>query len=58
MGYNNPTGEFCYHDWVLYEGVTDKYQYCSKCDKKRSMEEVLEEQERKEASSWSKGICF
>lgn len=24
--------EFCIHDWVKYEGFTDAFEYCSKCD--------------------------
>lgn len=25
----------CLHQWRLYEGFTNRYEYCSKCDKKR-----------------------
>ena len=29
-----PTG--CRHEWKLYQGFTDTYNYCSKCNVKRS----------------------
>lgn len=25
---------FCLHDWRQYEGFTEKYKYCAKCDEK------------------------
>lgn len=25
----------CEHDWALYEGFTETYQYCTKCDEKK-----------------------
>lgn len=29
----------CYHKWVKYEGFTDKYEFCEKCDEKRTLTE-------------------
>lgn len=26
--------EFCEHDWEEYVGLTQRYQYCAKCDEK------------------------
>jgi len=28
---------FCFHDWKKYEGITDRYWYCTKCDLKRPL---------------------
>lgn len=25
---------FCIHEWAKYEGFTDAYEYCTKCDTK------------------------
>lgn len=27
----------CQHDWALYEGIYNRFEYCSKCDVKRSV---------------------
>lgn len=27
--------DWCYHEWKTYEGITDKYDYCIKCDVKK-----------------------
>lgn len=27
----------CSHDWKRYEGFTARYEYCSKCDKKKDI---------------------
>lgn len=27
-----------HHDWRYYEGITEVYEYCTKCDKKRDKE--------------------
>jgi hypothetical protein len=32
--YGDTYVEFCIHDWVKYEGFTEMYNYCSKCDLK------------------------
>lgn len=29
----------CWHNWSKYVGFTEKYQYCTKCDKKRGYDE-------------------
>lgn len=26
--------EFCIHEWTKYEGFTDVFEYCKKCDTK------------------------
>lgn len=28
------------HDWSLYVGITQKYEYCTKCDLKREVKEL------------------
>jgi hypothetical protein len=30
-----PTEEECCHEWEHYNGITDSFDYCKKCDKKR-----------------------
>lgn len=32
---NNKYKKVCYHDWKYYEGFTDIYYFCKKCDLKR-----------------------
>ena len=34
-GLSNGQDNFCLHDWKNYEGFTESYDYCDKCDKKR-----------------------
>lgn len=29
----------CIHKWVKYEGFTDTYEFCEKCDEKRTLTE-------------------
>lgn len=31
-----PTVTFCGHEWKQYVGFTDVYEYCVKCDEKRT----------------------
>lgn len=28
----------CYHKWVKYEGFTERYEFCVKCDEKREID--------------------
>jgi hypothetical protein len=31
--------DYCSHEWVKYEGITERYYFCKKCDKKRPLED-------------------
>jgi hypothetical protein len=32
--------EGCFHEWKLYEGFTDRFHYCVKCDEKDRRENI------------------
>lgn len=27
--------DYCSHEWVTYEGITNRFDYCKKCDERR-----------------------
>lgn len=32
---DNTSAPGCQHEWKLYDGFTNRFEYCSKCDEKK-----------------------
>lgn len=30
--------DYCSHNWILYIGITESYEFCNKCDAKKEIE--------------------
>jgi len=37
--YDKDGKPFCVHTWKKYEGFTERYEFCTKCDEKRLLTE-------------------
>lgn len=33
--------DYCYHKWIKYEGLTERYEFCEYCDVKRDIIEPI-----------------